>query len=124
MKEVIKTLIEKMNQSEEISKEQIIELVSCFKDADPLRDESFILEAEQALAGVFTNERIKRFDQSFISSRMAELLSVAGTVQSYENLGIYQIEDEEKHRCVLQAICLGLDDGSEVHVVSAREEQV
>ena len=51
-----------INQSGEITKDPIMELVSCFKDADQLRDESLIFEAEQALAGVMTNERIKLGD--------------------------------------------------------------
>ena len=75
------------------------------------------------MAGILTNERIKMLDRRFISSRMAELLTVAGNGKSCENLAAYQIEGEEEEtvRCVLQVIRLELDDGTEVYVANARE---
>ena len=61
-------------------------------------------------------------DLRFISSRMAELLTVAGNVKSCENLAAYQIEGEEEEtvRCVLWVIRLELDDGTEVYVANER----
>ena len=112
-----------MNQSEEIKEEQITKLLSCFQDADTRSETQLIIETEKAVAGILTNERLKMLDRRFISSRMAELLTVAGNVKSCENLGAYQIEGEEEEsvRCVLRVIRLELDDGTEVYVANARE---
>ena len=70
MKERLKTFMEEMNQSEELKEGQIIELLSCFQDADTEKENQFIMEAEEAVAGILTTERIKMFDQRFISSHM------------------------------------------------------
>ena len=123
MKERLKTFMEEMNQSEELKEEQLIELLSCFQDADTERENQFIMETEEAVAGILTNERIKMFDQRFISSHMERLLAVAGNVKSCETTGAYQIEQEEEENrfCVLRVIRLELDDGTEVHVVNVRE---
>lgn len=123
MKETLTTLIEEMNQSEEIKEEQITKLLSCFQDADTRSETQLVVETGQAVAGILTNERIKMLDRRLISSRMAELLTVAGNVKSCENLAAYQIEGEEEEtvRCVLQVIRLELDDGTEVYVANARE---
>ena len=123
MKETLTTLIEEMNQSEEIKEEQITELLSCFQDADTKSETRHVVEIGQAVAKILTNERIKMLVLRFISSRMAELLTVAGNVKSCENLAAYQIEGEEEEtvRCVLQVIRLELDDGTEVYVANARE---
>ena len=123
MKERLKTFMEEMNQSEELKEGQIIELLSCFQDADTEKENQFIMEAEEAVAGILTTERIKMFDQRFISSHMERLLAVAGNVKSCETIGAYQIgqEEEENQLCVLRVIRLELDDGTEVHVVNARE---
>ena len=123
MKERLKTFMEEMNQSEELKEEQIIELLSCFQDADTEKESQFIMETEEAVAGIFTSERIKMFDQRFISSHMERLLAVAGNVKSCETIGAYQIgqEEEENRFCVLRVIRLKLDDGSVVHVVNVRE---
>ena len=123
MKERLKTFMEEMNQSEELKEGQIIELLSCFQDADTEKENQFIMEAEEAVAGIFTSERIKMFDQRFISSHMERLLAVAGNVKSCETIGAYQIgqEEEENRFCVLRVIRLKLDDGSVVHVVNVRE---
>lgn len=112
-----------MNQSEEIKEEQITKLLSCFEDAVTKSETRLVVEAEQAVAGILTNERIKMLDRRFISSRMAELLTIAGSVKSYENLGAYQIEGEKEEsvRCILQVIRLELDDGTEIYVANARE---
>ncbi len=75
MKETLTTLIEEMNQSEEIKEEQITKLLSCFEDAVTKSETRLVVEAEQAVAGILTNERIKMLDRRFISSRMAELLT-------------------------------------------------
>ena len=74
------------------------------------------------MAGILTHERIKMLDRRLISSRMAELLTVAGNVKSCENLAVYQIEGEEEEtvRCVLRVIRLELDDGTEVYVANER----
>ena len=81
------------------------------------------METEKAVAEILTNERLKMLDRRFISSRMKELLTIAGNVKSYENLGAYQIEreKEESVRCVLQVIRMELDDGTEIYVANARE---
>ena len=123
MKERLKTFMEEMNQSEELKEEQLIELLSCFQDADTERENQFIMETEEAVAGILTNERIKMFDQRFISSHMERLLAVAGNVKSCETTGAYQIEQEEEENrfCVLRVIRLELDDGTGVHVVNVRE---
>ncbi len=123
MKERLKTFMEEMNQSEELKEGQIIELLSCFQDADTEKENQFIMEAEEAVAGILTTERIKMFDQRFISSHMERLLAVAGNVKSCETIGAYQIgqEEEENRFCVLRVIRLKLDDGSVVHVVNVRE---
>lgn len=122
MKETLKTLLKEINQSEEPNIEQILELLSCFQDADTLREKQLVTETKQAVAGILTNERIRMLDQRFFSSPMAELLAEAGNVKSYENLGTYQIEREgDKVCCVLQVIRLELEDGSEVHVANGRE---
>ncbi len=123
MKETLTTLIEEMNQSEEIKEEQITELLSCFQDADTRSETQLLVETEKTVAEILTNERIKMLDRRLISSRMAELLTVAGNVKSCENLAAYQIEGEEEEtvRCVLQVIRLELDDGTEVYVANARE---
>lgn len=123
MKETLTTLIEEMNQSEEIKEEQITKLLSCFEDAVTKSETRLVVEAEKAVAEILTNERLKMLDRRFISSRMAELLTVAGNVKSYENLGAYQIEGEKEEsvRCILQVIRLELDDGTEIYVANARE---
>ena len=123
MKETLTTLIEEMNQSEEIKEEQITKLLSCFQDADTRSETQLLVETEKTVAEILTNERIKMLDLRFISSRMAELLTVAGNVKSCENLAAYQIEGEEEEtvRCVLWVIRLELDDGTEVYVANARE---
>ncbi|MEH2932475.1 hypothetical protein VSQ48_21785 [Candidatus Ventrimonas sp. KK005] len=123
MKETLTTLIEEMNQSEEIKEEQITKLLSCFEDADTKSETQLIMETEKAVAEILTNERLKMLDRRFISSRMKELLTIAGNVKSYENLGAYQIEreKEESVRCVLQVIRMELDDGTEIYVANARE---
>lgn len=123
MKETLTTLIEEMNQSEEIKEEQITKLLSCFQDADTRSETQLLVETEKTVAEILTNERIKMLDRRLISSRMAELLTVAGNVKSCENLGAYQIEGEEEEsvRCVLRVIRLELDDGTEVYVANARE---
>lgn len=123
MKGTLTTLIEEMNQSEEIKEEQITKLLSCFQDADTRSETQLLVETEKTVAEILTNERIKMLDRRFISSRMAELLTVAGNVKSCENLAAYQIEGEEEEtvRCVLQVIRLELDDGTEVYVANARE---
>ena len=123
MKETLTTLIEEMNQSEEIKEEQITKLLSCFEDAVTKSETRLVVEAEKAVAEILTNERLKMLDRRFISSRMAELLTVAGNVKSCENLAAYQIEGEEEEsvRCVLRVIRLELDDGTEVYVANARE---
>lgn len=123
MKGTLTTLIEEMNQSEEIKEEQITKLLSCFQDADTRSETQLLVETGQAVAGILTNERIKMLDRRLISSRMAELLTVAGNVKSCENLAAYQIEEEEEETvgCVLQVIRLELDDGTEVYVANARE---
>ena len=123
MKETLTTLIEEMNQSEEIKEEQITKLLSCFQDADTRSETQLLVETEKTVAEILTNERLKMLDRRFISSRMAELLTVAGNVKSCENLAAYQIEGEEEEtvRCVLQVIRLELDDGTEVYVANARE---
>ena len=123
MKETLTTLIEEMNQSEEIKEEQITKLLSCFQDADTRSETQLLVETEKTVAEILTNERIKMLDRRFISSRMAELLTVAGNVKSCENLAAYQIEGEEEEtvRCVLRVIRLELDDGTEVYVANARE---
>ena len=123
MKETLTTLIEEMNQSEEIKEEQITKLLSCFQDADTRSETQLLVETEKTVAEILTNERIKMLDRRLISSRMAELLTVAGNVKSCENLAAYQIEGEEEEtvRCVLQVIRLELDDGTEVYVANARE---
>lgn len=123
MKETLTTLIEEMNQSEEIKEEQITKLLSCFQDADTRSETQLLVETEKTVAEILTNERIKMLDRRLISSRMAELLTVAGNVKSCENLGAYQIEGEEEEtvRCVLWVIRLELDDGTEVYVANARE---
>lgn len=112
-----------MNQSEELNEEQITKLLSCFQDADTKSETRLIIETEKAVAGILTNERLKMLDRRFISSRMAELLAIAGNVKSCENLGAYQIEreKEESVRCVLQVIRMELDDGTEIYVANARE---
>ena len=123
MKETLTTLIEEMNQSEEIKEEQITKLLSCFQDADTRSETQLLVETEKTVAEILTNERIKMLDRRLISSRMAELLTVAGNVKSCENLAAYQIEGEEEEtvRCVLRVIRLELDDGTEVYVATARE---
>lgn len=123
MKERLKTFMEEMNQSEELKEKQIIELLSCFQDADTERENQFIMETEEAVAGILTTERIKMFDQRFISSHMERLLAVAGNVKSCETIGACQIEleEEENRFCVLRVIRMELDDGTEVHVVNVRE---
>lgn len=123
MKGTLTTLIEEMNQSEEIKEEQITKLLSCFQDADTRSETQLLVETEKTVAEILTNERIKMLDRRFISSRMAELLTVAGNVKSCENLAAYQIEGEEEEsvRCVLRVIRLELDDGTEVYVANARE---
>lgn len=123
MKGTLTTLIEEMNQSEEIKEEQITKLLSCFQDADTRSETQLLVETEKTVAEILTNERIKMLDRRLISSRMAELLTVAGNVKSCENLGAYQIEGEEEEtvRCVLWVIRLELDDGTEVYVANARE---
>ena len=122
MKETLTTLIEEMNQSEEIKEEQITKLLSCFEDAVTKSETRLVVEAEKAVAEILTNERLKMLDRRFISSRMAELLTVAGNVKSCENLAVYQIEGEEEEtvRCVLRVIRLELDDGTEVYVANER----
>jgi len=122
MKETLTTLIEEMNQSEEIKEEQITKLLSCFQDADTRSETQLLVETEKTVAEILTNERIKMLDRRLISSRMAELLTVAGNVKSCENLAVYQIEGEEEEtvRCVLRVIRLELDDGTEVYVANER----
>lgn len=44
MKETLTTLIEEMNQSEEIKEEQITKLLSCFQDADTRRETQLLVE--------------------------------------------------------------------------------
>ena len=108
MKERLKTFMEEMNQSEELKEGQIIELLSCFQDADTEKENQFIMEAEEAVAGILTTERIKMFDQCFISSHMERLLAVAGNVKSCETIGACQIEQEEEENrlCTLRVIRL------------------
>ena len=42
MKETLKTLLKEINQSEEPKGKQILELLSCFQDADTLREKQLI----------------------------------------------------------------------------------
>lgn len=43
MKERLKTFMEERNQSEELKEGQIIELLSCFQDADTEKENQFIM---------------------------------------------------------------------------------
>lgn len=124
MKEMVKKLIEEMNRSEELTEEPIMTLASCFKDADSSMEEGLILELEQAVSRIFTCDRVREFDQRFISGHMAELLAAYGTAKPCKNLGTYHLEGEEGKCCILQLLCLELGDGSEICVANAREGSV
>jgi hypothetical protein len=47
MKGTLTTLIEEMNQSEEIKEEQITKILSCFQDADTRSETQLLVETRQ-----------------------------------------------------------------------------